>query len=409
MPSLTGSRRRHSGKPSSQSKKAGHPAPLSITSNHSHVLSSAPTTPSDIFHSSLRPSKRLGPTGAGRTERPIPRDGQVKSTGPLKKDNVDVFAFMERDDQSDCGSEASDEPTSESSPPSSPNSMSNTPRMVEMPQKSPRYSDLEVRTQQSAPRTWSQGSLHSDSGISVRSHSSDQDSPSVKEKYPLEYETPRIGIADCEQGDDPQTNALQVSPNCEAETPGLSHRHWPSLSLGGSEADQLSSPQWFNQHAAHNNEDLMPEMQARSASSLVPLEMHRQRESQSAVPVCSPRGYDLLASNIDSRNDALLKPIYRKFEILNNRMLLYLQDEIAQMEEDLKELDAAIAIEEVGPGRQKPVSRRLEAKMPSQLQWHRMDLMGRTFAKVEQYSKSHSFPSGPTLQRANPSHGRQLT
>lgn len=69
-------------------------------------------------------------------------------------------------------------------------------------------------------------------------------------------------------------------------------------------------------------------------------------------------------------------------------MLLYLQDEIAQMEEELEELDAAISSEDADLGGRGPASRRSEAKMPSQLQWHRMDLMGRTFAKVEQYSKT---------------------
>ena len=391
MPSLTGTRRRHTTKQLSQSKKAVPPAPLSIVPNGSSRPNTDSSSPSNIFHSSLRPSKRLGHAAAARADRPIPRDGQVKSTGPLSRENVNVFAFMEHEEKSDSGTEASDEPRSETSPPSSPASISRTPRMAEMPQKSPRYSDLEVRTQQSASRPWRHESLHSDSGISVRSHSPDQDSLGSQGKYALEYETPRIGIADCEHHNDPRTNALEVSPTLETDNASFSHRHWPSLSLGGFEANQMSSPEWLDQHVANRDEDLMPEMQARPASSLVQLELRRQRDSRPAVSPSPQRGYDLLASNINSRNDALLSPIYRKFEVLNNRMLLYLQDEIAQMEEDLQELDAAIAHEDVELGRQKPASRRSEAKMPSQLQWHRMDLIGRTFAKVEQYSMSLSF------------------
>ena len=260
--------------------------------------------------------------------------------------------------------------------------------MVEMPQKSPRYSDLEVRVQNAVPRTWRQDSLHSDSGISVRSHSPDQGSPVVKDKFPLDHETPRIGVADCEQDDDPEANALQISPNLETDNVGFSNQCWPSLDMGGPEAYQVSSTQRIRQHAEDDSEDRIPEMQARSANSMVQLDMRRRRGSRSAMSLPRKSGYDLLASNINSRNDALLTPIYRKFEILNNRMLLYLQDEIAQMEEDLKELDTAIAQEESDLGRRGPASRRSEVKLPSQLQWHRMDLMGRTFAKVEQYSKS---------------------
>lgn len=104
----------------------------------------------------------------------------------------------------------------------------------------------------------------------------------------------------------------------------------------------------------------------------------------------SKTGYDLLASNIAARNDAVLSPIYRKFETLNNRMLLYLQDEISEIEDSLLELDNAIAAEEAQLG-EGPPSRRSEANLPSQLQWHRLDLLSRSFAKVEQYSTPSPF------------------
>ena len=388
MPSLSGTRRRHQGKQPSQTKKAAPPEPLSIVSNDSPELSTAANTPRNIFHSSLRPSKRPGLTVVGRAERSSSGSGLPKTKGVLEKESVDVFAFMEHEDKDDSGTEASDEPSSETSPPSSPNSLSETPRMIEMPQKSPRYSDLEVRVQNAAPRAWRQDSLHSDSGISVRSHSSDQDSPAMKDKFPLDHETPRIGIAGCEHNDNSEPNGLQISPNLETNDTCFTRYHWPSLDMGGPEAYQASSPQRPKQQVQNNDMDCIPEMQARSASSLVHFELRRQRGSRSAGSPSLKSGYDHLASNIDSRDDAFLTPIYRKFEILNNRMLLYLQDEIAQMEEDLKELDTAIATEDAGHGKRGPASRRSEAKLPSQLQWHRMDLMGRTFAKVEQYSKS---------------------
>ena len=299
---------------------------------------------------------------------------------------------MEHEDkgsQDDSGTETSDEPTSEASLPRSLDSMTGTPQMIEMPQKSPHYSDLQVRMPCTGPRPSRQDSLHSDSGISVRSHSSDRESPVVKDKYSLDHETPRLGGADREYADNTDPNGLQISPNVENHHRRFSHHHhWPSIDLRGSEVPQDNPPNWLQQRDEAQSKNYVSEMQARPASSLVPYELRRRRGSR---PVDSPArksGYSHLASNIDSRDDALLTPIYRKFEILNNRMLLYLQDEIAQMEEDLKELDAAIETEDAGNGQRGPASRRSEAKLPSQLQWHRMELMGRTFAKVEQYSES---------------------
>lgn len=81
-----------------------------------------------------------------------------------------------------------------------------------------------------------------------------------------------------------------------------------------------------------------------------------------------------------------MKPIYRKFETLNHRILLYLQDEICEMEGEIRELDNAIAREDVMLGKTH-ASRRAEAKLPSQLQWRRLDLLGRSYTKVDQYSE----------------------
>ena len=69
------------------------------------------------------------------------------------------------------------------------------------------------------------------------------------------------------------------------------------------------------------------------------------------------------------------------------------------MEEQLKDLDGAIALEEQSnSGRL--ASRRAEAKLPSRLQWHRLDLLGRSFAKVEQYSEQR-FPKPLSTAKAN--------
>ena len=125
--------------------------------------------------------------------------------------------------------------------------------------------------------------------------------------------------------------------------------------------------------------------------------LERPQVLQANWPKSNITGYELLASNLSSssRGTDTLTPIYRKFETLNNRILLYLQDEISEIEEDLRKLDEADAqacaamsgmTEEGGPV---PTSRRLEARMPSEIHFRRLELLGRTFLKVGQYSKSN--------------------
>lgn len=101
----------------------------------------------------------------------------------------------------------------------------------------------------------------------------------------------------------------------------------------------------------------------------------------------SRTGYDLVASALSSQAPGALQPVYRTFETLNHRILLYLQDEISELEEGLRAVDAAIAQSEKAVGLV-AASRRMEMKMPSQLQWQRMELVGRSMAKLDQYSES---------------------
>ncbi len=298
---------------------------------------------------------------------------------------------MEEEDEessSSAGEEKANEEDNEEPSPSRSSSAST--RMMERPQRSPRYSDLEVRTiQDGAQRIWARESLHSDSGISdMRSSSPDQQSPTLQKKLPTLPDEPWAEV----DGQDAQysyagTYGIQDSPDLSRDRrpSAFRHKHWPSLD----ETNHGQSPGPYYPRSparmidvAHDN---VPELCPRPTNQMV----GSTRASQEVMSHAKPEqlGYELLASKIDSRGDAVLRPIYRKFETLNNRMLLYLQDEISEMEDQLRELDDAIAHEERANGG-KPASRRVEAKLPSQLQWHRLDLLGRSFAKVEQYSKS---------------------
>ena len=102
-------------------------------------------------------------------------------------------------------------------------------------------------------------------------------------------------------------------------------------------------------------------------------------------------GYNLLASKLSqpTEHEEALPPVYRKFTKLNHRILLQLQDEIAEMEEDLERLDHEDSQLRHQPnGVNLPDSRRMSwSWLGSELQARRLDLLGKIYIKIEQYSK----------------------
>ncbi|OJJ39280.1 hypothetical protein ASPWEDRAFT_150280 [Aspergillus wentii DTO 134E9] len=125
---------------------------------------------------------------------------------------------------------------------------------------------------------------------------------------------------------------------------------------------------------------------------------HRKPRKTTRSPQSSqttPSGYGLVASQLSSsvENETRFPPLYRRFETLNHRVLLYLQDEIAQMEEDLQVLDEyeemhRISNAEHDGTKALPASRRMDAQAQvySSLHYRRVDLMGALAQKTEQYN-----------------------
>ncbi|CAI7618919.1 unnamed protein product [Penicillium glandicola] len=115
----------------------------------------------------------------------------------------------------------------------------------------------------------------------------------------------------------------------------------------------------------------------------------------------APSGYGLLASHLTksaSEESGGFPPLYRRFETVNHRVLLHLQDEISQMEEDLQTLDEYEEMHRVNIAEEEgtkplPASRRRDAQSQvySSLHFRRMDLMSALIQKTEQYSKLPSF------------------
>ena len=98
-------------------------------------------------------------------------------------------------------------------------------------------------------------------------------------------------------------------------------------------------------------------------------------------------GYDLIA---DKLSQGELPQVFRQFKRINFRVLLQLQDEITEMEEELTSLDLADTRNRLNPdGSTSPASRRINWRWSqSDLQAHRLQVLGRLYIKIEQYCKT---------------------
>lgn len=144
---------------------------------------------------------------------------------------------------------------------------------------------------------------------------------------------------------------------------------------------------WPNYHARPPSE--------RAASDSSSDSSPESSDSSSSGPTTEPSsGYALLASSLSTSSSASasdLPPLYRRFEALNHRILLQLQDEIAELEEDLQAMDETDARDRRNQqdGEGIPASRRLDWQWRgTEVHCRRLDLLGRIHHKVGQYSKS---------------------
>lgn len=163
-------------------------------------------------------------------------------------------------------------------------------------------------------------------------------------------------------------------------------------------------PAYDNQFAMIARPPMAPSTVAQSShvpySPMQPPQ-HQVRPLGSDFPKPNMVGYELLADKLSesltekqtNSGEQVVVPMYRKFESLNHRVLLHLQDEIAELEEELRYLDESIA--HCSPrdpaGRHHPASRRGDARYGGELHYRRTELLGRIYVKLGQYSKSTVF------------------
>lgn len=121
-------------------------------------------------------------------------------------------------------------------------------------------------------------------------------------------------------------------------------------------------------------------------ASYSPLPPHLQPVPSGQRP--PPTGHELLATMLTDGASRLI-PMYRRFEALNHRLLLHLQDEISELEEQLSVLDAADTQERAFPGGVYPASRRRDNNS-SDIQWRKTNILGNIGYKLATYSKTCS-------------------
>ncbi|RFU34263.1 hypothetical protein B7463_g2047, partial [Scytalidium lignicola] len=137
---------------------------------------------------------------------------------------------------------------------------------------------------------------------------------------------------------------------------------------------------------------------------------HPQHQSPPRIEQLPVTGYELLASRLSTHGNAdkegrpQIKPMYRKFEALNHRLLLHLQDELGELEEQLHQLDMAdTQSRRLGKELIVPASRRAAVQAGGELQWHKSEILGRIGYKMAQYNQAlSSFNSTQKLESPEP-------
>ncbi|KAL6898991.1 hypothetical protein GGI43DRAFT_423467 [Trichoderma evansii] len=106
------------------------------------------------------------------------------------------------------------------------------------------------------------------------------------------------------------------------------------------------------------------------------------------VPGLPLSGYELLVARLTGNmSGKRLAPIYRRFEALHHRLLLQMQDELMEMEEQLRNLDAADTQLRKHHGGIHPASRRLESNSTAETIWRRKEIMKNIAEKLYQYNQ----------------------
>ncbi|QUC23148.1 uncharacterized protein UV8b_07389 [Ustilaginoidea virens] len=102
----------------------------------------------------------------------------------------------------------------------------------------------------------------------------------------------------------------------------------------------------------------------------------------------APSGYQLLAAKLSGDGGGQpITPIYRRFDALTHRLLLYMQDEIADLERQLVALEAKDTVKRSYSGGIIPASRRQDRWINGSLSDQKTEILGLIGYKLSQYNQ----------------------
>jgi len=227
--------------------------------------------------------------------------------------------------------------------------------------------------------------VHSDSGISIGTNSSgtlDPSSSAEEEEYVPQHKRgvryqPILEEDEVEQDRPPAPRAPPPRSRWQ-RTMASVPRNTTTQPLG---------------HDPRTKDDRNEECRARS-----PKYDHKPRIPCTPPTEAPKSGYERLASHLKTAQSNLstssitITPIYRKFEALNHRVLLHLQDELTCLERHLHTLDEQIATQSLDPltRTRQPDFRGADSRGQPQsgdLRWQRTYCLGQIMVKTKMYSE----------------------
>lgn len=357
-------------------KKDGRKRTYSLLSNTTNTQAGPVTSPKTVANSS--PSQQRNGSRQALNALAVPENQPQKPAEPAKK-LPNVFEFLEENEES----------SSDSSSASSSSSESESESDEEPDPSHPIQTTTKIQSPKPRANTVPHGVLVAGGNIPPKKVTQSAPVGSKSPKEPLKP-TPRPA---------PSTgNQLVTRKRQPTRKP--SPISTANISPGKGQLE-LSRPSTYHDSSRDSgvvHRPPLPPSPPRSPEDSLHRTPTKRRDSNASQ---EPSGYGLLASHLTkstSEESGSFPPLYRRFETINHRVLLHLQDEISQMEEDLHTLDEYEEMHRVDIAEQEgvkplPASRRRDAQSQaySSLHYRRMDLMSVLIQKTEQYSKS--FPS----------------
>lgn len=346
-------------------------------SDHRAILAAArlrltsPSTISSFTSQTTATNKSSSSSGSNSTvtqasiSKYTSAEGKVEASepplSPAVPDPPNVFAFLEKDSPEAEG-DGQDEAKKELH--LSPSQIETTDNANTLP------SDVSPKHARSSSSSAS-GSFRSDDNFSERTADNDTDRSSSPERDSRE-ENARASPPDRSFKMASQLAAAEQRQNAYA---AVQQFGTPNMPRGNVNLPHVPSTTLSTRHQHQANRQVLPRAEK--------------------LPVT---GYELLASRLASfssnaeEHEVKIKPMYRKFEALNHRLLLHLQDELSELEEQLHRLEIAdTQSRRTDRHVIMPASRRAAAQAGGELQWHKTDILGRIGYKLNQYSKFTPF------------------